>query len=283
MTKKLISTFILLASLSSHAQVCKVSLADKIYTVSNAEVKYTTKSCNRSQIEIINEILSNINGNLNLHHSRELKLNDIELITKNTVFIDLEDSIKNQYSIPSNWKIKFNSRNRVKAISTDSLSSVDISCNDCKKLGKNKVKVSVNDSVKWFEIEVLKPITAVVAKKELGLSYKSINSSSVEEKTIYTSDDKSIFKDFKQVSFYKTNKIISPGEVIKKRDLSPINLVTYGVPVKITLDSNGIKLTGTATPLSTGKLQDFIKVRNTKTKKVFTAKIIGLNEVKVEL
>lgn len=283
MTKYLLSTFIILLSANNFANDCSVSFADKIYSITNAQVQYVEKGCNKSQIELLNEILTSVEGNLNLHFSRELKENGINLLTKNTVFINLEKTIKTQFSIQESWKVKFHSNKPLKSFNVDSLNSIDLSCNNCETLGKKKLKITSGQIIKWLDIEVLKPVKAIVAKNEIALNYKSIDALNVEKKLIYTSDDKGVFKNLDEVSFYKSNKVISPGEVIKKRDLSPINLVTFGVPVKIILNSNGIKLTGTATPLSTGKLQDFVKVKNTKTNKVFTAQVIGLNKVKVEL
>ncbi|AYF45933.1 flagella basal body P-ring formation protein FlgA [Halobacteriovorax sp. BALOs_7] len=283
MIKKLIIPFLFTSLTSSMTSACKVSFADKVYRVNNARVTFTQQGCNRSQIEILNEILQEVTGNLNLHHSRELAQNQIQLMTKETVFVSLEDSIKNQFSIPHNWKVEFHSRKPLESISVDRLTSLEFACNQCKKLGRNKVKITYDNKIKWLDIEVKKPVKAVVATNEINLSYKSIDKNNVKKKTIYTTDEKAVFKNIEEIPFYKSNKVISPGEVIKKRDLTPINLVSFGVPVKVTLINNGIKLSGTGTPLSVGKLEDFIKVKNVKTNKVYTAKVVGLNEVKVEL
>lgn len=283
MIKTLLFSFLLTSTIGQAANACKVTFADKIYRIEESQVTFTQQACNRSQIEILNEILQTAKGNLNLQYSRELAQNQIELLSKETVFIDLEDSIKTQFTIPKDWKINFHSRKAIKSIPMDKFTSLEITCNECTKLGRKKIKLTYNDSIKWYDIEVKKPVNAVVAANEINLSYKSINKNNVQTKTIYTTDEKSVFKNIDEIAFYKSNKVISPGEVIKKRDLSPINLVSFGVPVKVILNNNGIKLTGTATPLSIGKLEDFIKVKNTKTNKVYTAKVIGLNEVKVEL
>ncbi|MFG1500289.1 flagellar basal body P-ring formation chaperone FlgA [Halobacteriovorax sp. XZX-3] len=280
MFKLILLTFI---TSFSYANSCEISLAQKNYRVENSEIPYESQNCNRSQLEILNEMLISARGNFYLNHSRDLKQNDINLLTKDSVIIDLEDIVKTQFTIQDDWKVNFKSRSPIKTLQTDNLTTIELMCNECNKLGHNKLKVSVDGVAKWFEIIVQKPIKAIVAKNEIGLNFKSINTNNVEEKTIYTTDEKAVFKNLEEIAFYKSNKIISPGETINKRDLSPINLVSFGVPVKVILNTNGIKLTGQALPMSTGKLQDFIKVKNIKTNKVFTAKVIGLNEVKVDL
>lgn len=280
MFKLILLTFITGLSLASN---CEVSMAQKNYRIENSEITYKSENCNRSQLEILNEILISARGNFYLNHSRDLKENDINFLTKDAVIINLDETIKTQFTIQDDWKISFKSRTPIKSITTDNLTTLELMCNDCNKLGHNKLKISLDGTTKWFDIVVQKPVKAVVAKNEIGLSFKSINTNNVEEKTIYTTDEKAVFKNLDEIAFYKSNKVISPGETINKRDISPINLVTFGVPVKVILNSNGIKLTGQALPMSTGKLQDFIKVKNVKTNKVFTAKVIGLNEVKVDL
>ncbi len=277
----LFTTFII--SANAYATQCSFNVADKVYRLANSPIPYEVTGCNRSQIEILEEILSSAKGNLNLQYSREFRDNEIVINNKQSVVVNLDEVIKTQFSIPNDWKVSIKTKKTPKSITTDAMSSIELTCNNCQKLGERKVKLTYNETIKWLDIVVQKPVVAVVAKNEINLSYNSIEADNVEKKTIYTTDDKAVFKNIDEVSFYKSNKVISPGEVVKKRDLSPINLVTFGIPVKVILDNNGIKLTGTATPLSTGKLKDFIKVKNTKTNKVFTAKIIGLNEVKVEL
>jgi len=81
--------------------------------------------------------------------------------------------------------------------------------------------------------------------------------------------------------FYKLNRSLREGEILKKSFLIKKNLVNYGTPTKIIYKKGNLVLKSMGIPLGTGRLGDFVKLKNPKNKKEIYGQVNGLNSVLV--
>ena len=81
------------------------------------------------------------------------------------------------------------------------------------------------------------------AKKTLSFQQKNLTPDDFYSDEIFTSMPDNILGSLDNISFFKPNKTILQGSVVSNMDVQPVNLVNYGVPVKVVLKNQNIGLT----------------------------------------
>ncbi len=158
-----------------------------------------------------------------------------------------------------------------------------IECRDCEKLGRKNIKFLINSKEVWLSAEVGKTFKVLQATRAISPMESILNQSDFEfsNKVLFKSSYD--FTNYEQIKFYRLNKNLKKGEILKVHHLSPKQLIQYGQKVQVSLNSSHIKLKTTAKAKKSGKFGDFIELQNQKSNKVFLGKIIDYNKVEVEL
>ena len=85
------------------------------------------------------------------------------------------------------------------------------------------------------------------------------------------------------LKFYKLNKPLRPGELLRQSDLNPINLVKAGSKTEVIIENELIKLKTYGISRNNGGVGEFVEVFHPQKNKKYQGKVIDLNKVLVEL
>ena len=215
---------------------------------------------------------------------------DIKINPEKIEFFDLEDALKNEYPLKKNWvfrKTAFAGTRQLHPYGNDE--RLKIICYNCRKPGKKVLEIRFHNTLNgrkrviWGETHVAIRTPSLVALRTLE-SGSLLKTSDFKEQFSYVmSEHDSFFENGKKVLFYKTNKVVREGMPLRHSDLSPINLVGAGKPIKAIVKRGGMKLTGVGIPLKNGKLGENIRIKGVDGKKSMMARVVGFNEVEVDL
>lgn len=165
----------------------------------------------------------------------------------------------------------------------------DLECPACTSVGENTVKFTIRDqlglkhSTQWFKVRIGVPTKAYVATKVHQASLNPLDPSGFEIKTIITDRPQELAHAEMPLHFYKISRTLSPGEELKRGQISPVQLVRPGVEAHITVQDGGVLIKGIATPLSFGVYGETIKLKNNRSSRTIMGKVVDHNKVIVEL
>ena len=85
------------------------------------------------------------------------------------------------------------------------------------------------------------------------------------------------------LKFYKLNKPVRAGELLKLSDLNALNLVKAGLKTEILIENDLVKLKTSGISRSNGTLGQFVEVYSPQKNKKYQGKVIDINKVLIEL
>lgn len=285
MKKFIFSIFFTLSALA-----CTVTSSPVVFTtLSTNSSSFDFDSCTSEQVDSFNDIVLSSSGTLKEVMLRANPLlSNIQLRPKTIRLRSLEETITNRLNLSGNIQVKVvdNSINPeiLKQEDDDFLS---VSCNNCEKSGIQNILITRNSSGKkatqWIKVNILKSVRAIVSKSSIGPEYNGIDASKVELKHVYTDKPDEIFNEFEDISLFRANKFIPKDTIIRISDLSPIQLVKPGASVKVKMKFDNLNISTQAISINGGFMGDEIKVKNEKTHKIYSARVVGVNEVNLDL
>jgi len=160
---------------------------------------------------------------------------------------------------------------------------ISFDCNNCGSTGMKNIKFSINNKARWITAEFLIKTKAYKAKSGLSTMTPILIAKDFVEVNISDKGYIKYFNDIKNVRFYRLNKYLRKGDLIKAHDMSPKTLIKYGQRVSIAVKSGLINVKTIGMAKKSGKIGDFIEIQNLKTKKIILGKIVDFNKVMVEL
>lgn len=89
--------------------------------------------------------------------------------------------------------------------------------------------------------------------------------------------------DLDTLKFYKLNKPVKSGELLKQSDLNAIHLVKAGVKTEVIMESSQIRIKTHGVSRNAGTLGEFVEVFHPQKNKKYLGKVIDINKVLVEL
>ena len=92
-----------------------------------------------------------------------------------------------------------------------------------------------------------------------------------------------LFSDVDQLKFYKLNKPLRAGDLVRRSDLNAINLVRAGSKTEVVIENKLIMLKTSGISRSNGGIGEFVEVFHPQKNKKYQGRVIDLNKVLVEL
>lgn len=252
-------------------------------------IKY--KNCNNRQISNFLNLLNDFQGALSqrIIHS---ELKEEKILLKKPIFVaSLESLINEKVNTPKGWRIM--NPNPISAKMNFFIvqpgENISISCDTCNQPGNRNLKIIRSNPIsgkvdqQWAKVQVAVKGKSLVAKQNLPVNNRALNPSDFQEKEFYSISPEQFFTNKPQLVFYKLNKAVTRGSSLNFSDLSSINLIQMGRPVRVTLRSGTLVLQSKAIANQSGKLGDVIRLKNLSTNKTIIGKVTDFNKVEVEL
>ena len=207
---------------------------------------------------------------------------EVEIIPDSFNFVSISNLIKKRLNL-DHHVIKEAYRIGGDSFAKVEPSSVQVKCQGCQKLGDRSVQVSYNNQTQWFNVRIAKRQWAYSPIETLGPFNKKLGALNFS-KTQYLNEGKDqVFSDMRRIQFYKLNKIVSPGQIVKSTDLIPKVLIQPSDIVKVSAKGSKISVEMQALSKSSGRYGDVITLYNIKTNRPVQAVVTDHKKAEIKL
>ena len=286
--------FILLTNFAS-AESCNVNLFAKIYRLESNQTLNSKEVIQKSDCSLevnnkIAQIISNSNGVIaSTFIEKEFQGLSINITPRKISLFDINSTLKDQLSNNSNlFFLDTRPMNQGKAITLLEGESVRAVCDNCTSMGEKNIKIEINNpligssKILWFTTKIFAKIKVIKAKRNLSYQEKSLKAEDFYFEDSLTSMPQNVLGNLDNIQYYKPNKTIMEGSIITSMDIQPVNLVSYGTPVKLILKNSNINLSKSAMPARSAQFGDTIEIQTANNKKIL-GRVIDYNKVVIEL
>lgn len=279
---------ILTFSFASYSQ-CKIESFNVIVKFNKVldDSIISSTDCDGSVKEVFINFVSNIEGKIpnsqlkNIFKSEYSK--DVSFTPKTIKVISANNLLEEKLKL-SNIYVK-NVRSLYGNASLNLKSDINLRamCSNCNLPGEKSIKITVLSKQIWVSADFLVRRKALTLKSDISPFKGEISKALVEETSILDSGNDQLFSDYENLKYYRANKSLLRGQVIKINDLTPKTLVRYNQNVEVLVKGSKVALKSRAVAREAGKLGETIRLYNPKSKKIINARVIDFNKVMVEL
>ncbi len=125
----------------------------------------------------------------------------------------------------------------------------------------------------------------VKAYRVLGFhpAFSPITAMSLKEEFVESIPHTDLLTNLDTLHFFKVNKPIRSGELLRQSDLNAINLVRAGTKTEVIIENQHVKLRTEGISRSNGILGEMVEVFHPLKNKKYLGKVVDINKVSVEL
>jgi flagella basal body P-ring formation protein FlgA len=286
--------FSILLILSSVVLACEITLPHRIVIVGqsgNCGGSVRFSECTEEVERIFNEVLTSLEGKVSSKSLVSMMANrghEISLTPASLQIQQLRSLIREELPLPQGVHVK---RAAVidgpDILALDANDKVDIQCSQCLYGSQQVININLED----FN-GIRRSITASADFRKMVRAFR-VNSSLTSFSAITENDLREeytdsvpytdLLTDTDALRFYKTNKFIKAGELLRFADLNAVNLVKAGLKTEVILENALVKIKTQGISRSNGAIGDLVEVYHPQKNKKYQGKVIDSNKVLVEL
>lgn len=289
---KYLSLLLLLGSSLSFA--CEVSLPFHLVVMGEGSMgqAFPTKSCSANQLKDLQDTLSSINGRVTSERLEEMlasKGHDKFLISPHSIHIEqFQNIVREQMIMPEGVQIKATRPVNTPAfVALASGDQMQVSCPVC-LFGTNQ---TLNVTVQGFDGVSRSFMAAADFKKMVRAfrlitpvnSFSEVTEGYLKEDFVETVPHTDLVTNLETLRFYKTNKPLKTGELLKFSDLNAVNLVRSGLKTEVIIENQLVRIKTQGISRSNGVLGETVEVFHPQKNKKYQGKVVDINKVLVEL
>lgn len=289
-------TFILtlILVLSSVAIACEISLPHRVIVLGSSgncgsSVKF--KDCADEIIQDFSSVLTGLEGRVSsksLIRMMSTRGHEVSLQPASIQIEQLSSVLREELPLPQGVHVK-----RVSGINTPDLialapgDQVSVRCSSCLFGSQQIVNVILSGfdgTVKELtaSADFRKMVRAFRLNSNLS-SFSAITANDLQEEYTDSVPYTDLLTDTATLRFYKTNKFIKAGELLRLADLNAVNLVKAGLKTEVILENTLVKIKTQGISRSNGTIGDLVEVYHPQKNKKYQGKVIDSNKVLVEL
>ena len=289
-------TFILtlILVLSSVALACEITLPHRLVVLGQSgncgsSVKF--KDCADEIVQDLSEVLTGLEGRVSsrsLIRMMSIRGHEVVLTPSSVQIEQLSSVLREELPMPQGVHVK-----RVSGINTPDLialapgDKLSARCSSC-LYGSQQI---ISVFVEGFDGTV-KEITASADFRKMVRAFR-VNASVASFSTITENDLREEYTDSvpytdlltdpSSLRFYKTNKFIKAGELLRLADLNAVSLVRAGLKTEVILENSLVKIKTQGISRSNGAIGEIVEVFHPQKNKKYQGRVIDSNKVLVEL
>ncbi len=293
MIHKIIFTLILI-SLVPACLGCEIHLPDHLLILgqsSNFKEALQQTDCTSTAIDEVSSLLNSIEGKVtSSQFAAILKMKNIEAqILPNTFRIDhISHLVREQLVLPPGVQLKssevVNGPNYLSLMPGD---QIEIQCLGClfgsrQPLNMKVISLDGNHRNLTVNADFKKMVKAF---RTVGFlpAFSSVSLGHVHEEFVESIPQTDLVTSLEELKFYKLNKPLRGGELLKKSDLNAINLVRAGSKTDVVIENALIKLQTSGISRNNGGYGEFVEVFNPQKNKKYQGRVVDINKILVEL
>lgn len=279
---------------------CSVDLFAKIYRLEiqqtlniNDIIKKT--DCSEAVSQKISQIIANSAGTvgsdfLKRELLKEFPEQTITILPRKLSLLELNLTLRDQLTSETNFYfIDTKSLNGIRTLGLSEGEQLRTTCESCNSFGEKNLKIDIVNPISntsrtlWFSSRIMAKVKVFKARRNLSFQQSHFESEDFYSEDIYTSSPDNVLTSLKNIEFYKANRTILQGSAVSNLDLQPVNLINFGTPVNVILNSHNINLQRTAMPIRSARFGEIIELKNPNNNKIIAGKVVDYNKVVIEL
>lgn len=290
--KIFIALFFILAAKLSIA--CEVHLPQNLVILGESSdfsqvIQHT--GCNEDVIKNVNETLSSVEGKITSFQFVEIlksKNHDV-VVQPNMIQVQhLKHLVREQLMVPPGIQLRsseaINSPNYLAVAPGD---RVEIQCSGCLFGTQQPLNVNVigfDGSNRSLTVKAdFKKMVRAYRVLSFHPAFSEIQSSSLKEEYIESIPHTDLVTNLETLKFFKINKPMKAGDLLRQSDLNALSLVRAGVKTEVIIENDLVMLKTSGISRSNGTLGEFVEVFHPQKNKKYLGKVIDINKVLVEL
>jgi flagella basal body P-ring formation protein FlgA len=197
--------------------------------------------------------------------------------------------LREQLLLPPGVQVK-----TTRAVNTPSLMTltpgdkVEVNCQGCLFGMSQTINVSIigfDGNRKTFiaAADFKKMVKAFRLLSPLAAFSEISDPSMLKEEYIESIPHTDLVTNFQILKFFKTNKPLRTGEILRMSDLNALNLVKAGLKTDVILENQMVRIKTQGISRSNGTLGEIVEVFHPQKNKKYQGKVIDINRVLVEL
>ncbi len=289
---KLIALFLMI--LSNATSACEVEVPERLVVIGDApdlSAVLAHSGCSAESIREISATLLSVNGKITKFHFTELlRTRNIQAEIKPHLFSveNIKHLVREQLKLPVGVHLQSSAAvNHPDYIVLSLGERLEIRCEACSFGLKDKMNLFVNSqdgSWKGYLINAnFKRLVKAYRVTEFCHAFEVMSASVLLEAQVEAVPHTELLSDIKHLGFYKLNKSLRPGELVRLSDLTPLDLVKAGVRTEVLIENDLIRLKTTGISRSNGSFGELVEVYHPQKNKKYQGKVVDLNKVLVEL
>jgi hypothetical protein len=290
--KIFIALFFILAAKLSIA--CEVHLPQNLVILGDSS-EYTQViqqiGCSDENMRNVNETLGSVEGKITSFQFAEIlkSKNQDVIIQPNQIQVQhLKHLVREQLMVPPGIQLRtseaINSPNYMAVSPGD---RVEVQCTGClygsqQPLNVNVIGFDGNNRSVTVRADFKKMVRAYRILS-FHPAFSEIQSSSLKEEYIESIPHTDLVTNLETLKFFKINKPMKAGDLLRQSDLNALSLVKAGVKTEVIIENDLVMLKTSGISRSNGTLGEFVEVFHPQKNKKYLGKVIDINKVLVEL
>ncbi len=273
---------------------CSVALPGLMVILGEGQTQnfFTQKDCSEAKITDLYQLLTKLDGRISSAQLSEMMSSRGHAGMQFTPYMiqvtQLKSIIREQLLLPAGMQVKatrsVNTGNILALSPGDQLS---LSCEACLYGTQQPVNVDIKGFDGTYRSMVVTADFAKMVKAYRTTTYlnsfSDVNQDSIKEEYVESIPHTDLVSDLSVLKFYKTNKPIRNGELLRLSDLNAVNLVKAGLKTDVILENQMVRIKTQGISRNNGTLGELVEVYHAQKNKKYQGKVIDVNKVLVEL
>jgi flagella basal body P-ring formation protein FlgA len=287
----LLLAFILFSSVFA----CEVNMPSHILVLSEqiSETEtFSFSNCPEKSISDFKQIIFSLDGKIpafQLKVLMEQRGHSIEILPSMIQVQQMKHLIRDQVAFPSGIHLRsIRPLNTSNPIVLDPGDKVEVHCPACLFGSSQTMNATINGfNGKKSQINLAVDFKKLIKAYRLIVSLPAFseldNHSILKEEYIESIPHTELVTDLNILKYYKTNKPIRSGDLLKRSDLNPQPLVKAGIRTELILENDAVRIKTQGISRSNGTLGEMVEVFQPQKNIKYQGKVIDINKVLVEL
>lgn len=281
--------------LTVQAFACEVLLPYQMLVFSSEQSGknvYQIKNCDSKASDDLHQIITGLEGRVASFQLKEMmnsRGHQIEIGPQSVMIQQFRTIIREQLLLPPGVQVReTRSINSPGIFALPAGDKVEVSCIGC----LYGTQQSLNITVVGFDGTRQSMMASADFKKMVKAfrltsalpSFSSVNDTTIlKEEYIETIPHTDLITDVEMLKFYKTNKPLKAGEILRKSDLNAVNLVRAGLKTDVVLENQMVRIKTSGISRGNGTIGELVEVYHPQKNKKYQGRVIDINKVLVEL
>lgn len=279
---------------SSVTLACNVALPHNlIILTSGADLNQAIHSegCDEATVKEINDVLNGVEGRITssqFAHILRTKSMTANITPELIQVQQFNQIVRDQLILPPGVQMRaseaMNAQNFIALAPGD---RVEVQCIGClygtgQTLNVNVMGFDGSNKTLMVRADFKKMVKAYRLLSFMP-AFSDVSSESLKEEFVESIPHTDLITNLDTLRFYKLNKPVKAGELLKQSDLNAVNLVKAGLKTEVVIENALVRLKTEGISRSNGTLGETVEVFHPQKNKKYQGKVVDINKVHVEL